>query len=81
MVGGDFNTTPHDRALSELRLIMTDSFSHSGTGLGGTGTNDWPLFRVDQVWVNALCEPERVCAMKSIHSDHRLVLCDLRGQD
>ena len=81
VVGGDFNTTPHDRALSELRPMMADSFSQSGTGLGGTGTNDWPLFRVDQVWVNSHCETERVCAVKSIHSDHRLVVCDLQGED
>lgn len=77
IVAGDFNTTPLDRALDALQPRLVDSFARAGQGLGGTGTNDWPLFRVDQVWTS----PELACrlarAEKTRSSDHRLVVCEL----
>lgn len=76
-IGGDFNTTPGDRALAELRPAFRDAFFSSGAGIGGTGTNDWPLFRVDQVWTNSKIRPIRTGAVKTVWSDHRMVVCDV----
>ena len=76
LVGGDFNTTPLDPALDELRPQLTDAFDRSGNGWGATGTNDWPLFRVDQVWTNSRLVPIRVTAEKTNYSDHRMAVCD-----
>ena len=76
LIGGDFNTVGLDRALDELRPRLTDAFTTSGTGWGATGTNDWPLFRVDQVWTDSLFVPTRVFAEKTNASDHRMVVCD-----
>jgi endonuclease/exonuclease/phosphatase (EEP) superfamily protein YafD len=76
LVGGDFNTVPLDRALDELRPPLTDAFDHSGIGWGATGTNAWPLFRVDQVWTNSRLVPIRIVTQKTRYSDHRMVVCD-----
>ncbi len=75
VVGGDFNTVPLDRSLSELGPAVRDAFHQSGIGFGGTGTNDYPLFRVDQIWVSV--PTEQVYVQKSKHSDHRMVVCDI----
>ncbi|HEY3964171.1 MAG TPA: endonuclease/exonuclease/phosphatase family protein [Planctomycetaceae bacterium] len=76
IVGGDFNATGLDTALDELRPTLADAFVRHGTGWGATGTNDWPLFRVDQVWTDSRLRPIRVYARKTKSSDHRLVICD-----
>lgn len=76
VVGGDFNTVGLDRALDELRPKLTDAFDGRGTGWGATGTNDWPLFRVDQIWSDSGLVPIQVFAKKTTSSDHRLVVCD-----
>ena len=78
VLGGDFNMTPRDRAFSELSPDLTDSFLQSGTGLGGTGTNDWPLFRVDQIWTNDRCRSDHSYTLKWTQSDHRLIVCELQ---
>lgn len=75
IVGGDFNTPPLDPTLELLRPTVRDAFLTSGVGLGGTGTNDFPLFRVDQIWCST--RPIRTFAQKTKHSDHRMVVCDL----
>jgi len=77
IIGGDFNTTPGDRSLLELPGAFRDAFRSSGVGLGGTGTNDWPLFRVDQIWLNGKLAPARTRAVKTAWSDHRMVVCDV----
>ena len=52
ILGGDFNTTPIDLALTDLRSRVFDTFRAVGRGLGNTGTNRSPLFRVDQIWAS-----------------------------
>jgi endonuclease/exonuclease/phosphatase (EEP) superfamily protein YafD len=77
VVGGDFNTTPLDRALDELRPLLGDAYDRAGIGWGATGTNDWPIFRVDQVWCNSRLIPLRSFAETTSFSDHRMVVCDV----
>lgn len=81
VLGGDFNMTPLDRAFSELCPDLTDSFLKSGTGLGGTGTNDWPLFRVDQIWSNHRLQSDHTYTRKWTKSDHRLVISEMRFEN
>ncbi|MEX2174141.1 MAG: endonuclease/exonuclease/phosphatase family protein [Pirellulaceae bacterium] len=76
IIGGDFNTMPLDAALDELRPQFTDTFARRGIGWGASGTNDWPLFRVDQIWTGARLVPIQTFARKTTHSDHRMVICD-----
>lgn len=75
IVGGDFNATPLDPTLSDLHPTVRDAFLDAGHGLGGTGTNEFPLFRVDQIWLNF--RPSQVYSQTTRHSDHRMVVCDL----
>jgi hypothetical protein len=80
LIGGDFNTTGPDRALDELRPQLADAFVRSGTGWSATGTNDCPLFRVDQIWTDSQLVPIQVFAEKTTFSDHRMVVCDVALQ-
>ena len=77
IVGGDFNSPPNDDALASLRPLLSDTFKSAGRGWGATGTNEYPLFRVDQVWVSNGFRAESVIAQKTHFSDHRMVVCDL----
>jgi endonuclease/exonuclease/phosphatase (EEP) superfamily protein YafD len=77
IVGGDFNAPPHDDALAFLRSRLSDAFEEAGNGWGATGTNEHPLFRVDQIWVSKSLQAASVTAQKTLYSDHRLVVCDL----
>jgi hypothetical protein len=77
IVGGDYNAPPNDGSLAALRGRLFDTFRQAGRGWGNTGTNRFPLFRVDQVWATGNLRAESVVARKTIHSDHRMVICDL----
>lgn len=77
IVGGDFNAPAGDGSLQALRTRFRDAHSEAGRGLGNTATNDAPLLRVDQVWVDHAWEPASVVVRKTRHSDHRMVICDL----
>ncbi|NQV23419.1 MAG: endonuclease/exonuclease/phosphatase family protein, partial [Rhodopirellula sp.] len=77
IVGGDFNALPADDALAALGQRLTETFSIAGRGWGATGTNEYPLFRVDQIWASSNLSAESVTAQKTLYSDHRMVVCDL----
>ena len=77
IVGGDFNAPPNDDSLAALRQRLSDAFLTAGLGWGATGTNEYPLFRVDQIWVSNNLQAESVTARETQHSDHRMVVCEL----
>lgn len=77
IVGGDFNAPPYDAALAPLHTQLVDTFRQAGHGWGSTGTNQFPLFRVDQIWVSQGFQVESAKAIKTVYSDHRMVVCDL----
>lgn len=77
IVGGDFNAPPGDAALAGLGDRLADAFLTAGRGWGNTGTSRVPLFRVDQVWAGGRFKPVSVTARGTLHSDHRMVVCDL----
>ena len=78
IVGGDFNTTADDGAIRLLGPRLRDSFREGGIGWGHTAFNNMPLFRVDQIWINKHFKPLAVFSKRTEHSDHRMVICDLR---
>jgi endonuclease/exonuclease/phosphatase family metal-dependent hydrolase len=78
IIGGDFNSPDYDAAFTSLHDNYRSSFSTSGRGWGGTGTNDWPLFRVDHIWTSQKNIDVGACwSQKTKHSDHRMVIADL----
>lgn len=78
IVGGDFNTTAGDGALRILKPRLHDSFQEGGIGWGHTALNNMPLFRVDQIWISRHFKAVSVFSKKTEHSDHRMVICNLK---
>jgi endonuclease/exonuclease/phosphatase family metal-dependent hydrolase len=78
ILGGDFNTTPNDLILVRLKARLFDTFAASGQGWGNTGTNDYPLFRVDQIWASRDFAATVSAAHASEHSDHRMVVSEIQ---
>lgn len=76
IIAGDFNSVAHDGAFDVLASEFADAFQINGLGWGATGTNDFPVFRVDQIWTNNHLVPQSVVARKTKHSDHRMVVGD-----
>jgi len=76
IIGGDFNLVGNDGALSAFDNLQ-DTFFEAGSGWCNTGTSDFPLFRVDQIWTtpNVRCHEQKV--HRSKNSDHRMVVVDL----
>jgi len=76
IVGGDFNLPGGGGATSPMKGLLEDSFLVAGTGWGGTGTSDYPLFRVDQIWLSPNLVPKTSKAWATKNSDHRMVVVD-----
>lgn len=81
IIAGDFNSVARDGAFTPLGEKFTDAFRAGGRGWGATGTNDFPIFRVDQIWVNEHYVPESVAVRKTKYSDHRMVIGDFLTTD
>jgi endonuclease/exonuclease/phosphatase (EEP) superfamily protein YafD len=78
IVGGDFNAPAGDRIYRALRPRLRDAFREGGSGWGNTVLNDFPFARIDQVWAGGHFHTDTVLSRKTRHSDHRLVIGDLR---
>jgi endonuclease/exonuclease/phosphatase (EEP) superfamily protein YafD len=77
ILGGDFNAPQGDAIFQSLRPRLRDAFSAAGRGWGNTITADYPVLRIDQIWVSDRFHPVSVVARRLQNSDHRLVICDL----
>lgn len=78
IIGGDFNAVGGDGCFSPLESFQ-DTFSQSGSGWCNTGTSDYPLFRVDQIWVSGNIRSTVNKSFPMQHSDHRAVVTDLEN--
>ena len=77
ILGGDFNAPQHDHATRVLRNFGRDTFDVAGRGWGNTVLNTIPVLRFDQIWASGHFRPIATWAVRSEHSDHRLVVSDL----
>ena len=80
IIGGDFNLVGGDGSLSPLESFQ-DTFHQTGSGWCNTGTNDYPLFRVDQIWIQGPLQSTINKTFETKHSDHRAVVTDLLKQE
>ena len=80
IIGGDFNLVGGDGSLSPLESFQ-DTFHQTGSGWCNTGTNDYPLFRVDQIWIQGPLQSTINKTFETKHSDHRAVVTDLLSQE
>ena len=78
IVGGDFNSVAGDGVLSTTLTDLEDSFVRGGRGWGATGTNDFSVFRVDQIWSSSNLQSLSSRSLKTQNSDHRMVVADFR---
>lgn len=76
VLAGDCNAPAGDGALQEWSSVLQDAFASSGRGWGATVLNRIPVHRFDQVWSSQAMTPQRVAAVRSGSSDHRLVVAD-----
>ncbi len=77
ILGGDFNAPQRDAVFALLQPRLRDTFTEAGIGWGNTILNEVPALRIDQVWVSPSFFARTVVARPTVHSDHRMVVCDL----
>lgn len=78
IIGGDFNTPDRDSLFRPLRGAgLTDAFAEVGKGWPNTITSDYPMERIDYIWVNEHLEPLSGFVEVTEHSDHRMVVVDV----
>ena len=78
ILGGDFNAPQGDAVFRSLAPRLHDTFREGGRGWGDTVINEFPFLRIDQVWVSGAFRTVNVVARRTRHSDHRMVVCDLK---
>lgn len=76
VMGGDFNAGPTPGLARVMPQDLTDAFKAAGAGWGHTAVNDYPLVRIDQIWVSPQMDIQRSYARKTVNSDHRMFVAD-----
>lgn len=77
LVGGDFNAT-NPRLVRDARPDWAEAGRSAGRGWRGTGTNDYPVAWVDQIWGSPEVRWRGAAVGKTENSDHRMVVGDFR---
>jgi endonuclease/exonuclease/phosphatase (EEP) superfamily protein YafD len=77
IVAGDFNAQPGSYGLTAMPDRLRDSFYEAGSGWCHTAVNDYPLARIDQIWISPEIVAFQSKVQKTVNSDHRMVICDL----
>jgi endonuclease/exonuclease/phosphatase (EEP) superfamily protein YafD len=69
---GDMNAPPDDETFAGCNE-WTDAFEAAGVGFGATATSDFPIVRVDSIWVSKEFDVLECRAVSTETSDHRMV--------
>lgn len=77
IIGGDFNAPAGDAVFHLLSPVAHDAFADAGRGWGNTIVNQFPVLRIDQIWIGGGLLANDVHAVAMRYSDHRAVVCDL----
>lgn len=75
--GGDFNAPPSSNLFDSIPDDYTNAFSAEGRGLGNTFINRFPVLRIDHIYTSSEFETVTARAVRTRHSDHRMVVCDV----
>jgi endonuclease/exonuclease/phosphatase (EEP) superfamily protein YafD len=78
IMGGDFNSPPDPGVFQSISSTMTDTFDQVGRGWPGTAINEYPFARIDQIWVSQEFKPICGWVVKTVYSDHRMVVMDIQ---
>ena len=74
--GGDFNSPQNSNLFKILSPEYKNAFSSIGKGIGNTFTNYFPVIRIDHIYSNPALQPVDASSIKTVHSDHRMLICD-----
>ena len=74
--GGDFNSPKNSNLFKILSPEYTNTFGSVGKGIGNTFTNYFPVIRIDHIYTSPELEPIDASAVRTVHSDHRMLICD-----
>lgn len=77
IIGGDFNAPARDQIYETMHPRFRDAWAEAGRGWGKTSLNQFPVHRIDQIWITEHFDSVNVRAKKTTGSDHRMVICDL----
>jgi len=77
IMAGDCNAPAGDAIFRELQPRFHDAYYQSGAGWCDTFQNDFPVLRIDQVWLSREWRSLYLSARRTQNSDHRLVICDV----
>lgn len=74
---GDMNSTPYSYILRKLSEGMQDTYRSRGRGLGFTFRSNFPLLRIDYIFVPEQYRVTRHVVPRMLESDHFPVLADI----
>lgn len=77
ILAGDFNRPARAASLNPIRNHFIDTFSKSGRGWGNTMTIDFPVSRIDMIWISPQFKPLLSQVARTPYSDHRMVISDV----
>ncbi len=75
LFGGDFNAT-NPRLVTDDRPRFKEAGRSVARGWRGTGTNDFPMVAVDQIWASPEFRWSQSYAKKTQNSDHRMLVAE-----
>ena len=78
ILGGDFNRPARSVSLHPLKTYLIDSFIKAGTGWGNTMTVDFPVSRIDQIWISPSYRSINSRVVMLPDSDHRMLITDIQ---
>ena len=77
LLAGDFNNPPRGEFNRHLKAQLTDAFTQGGWGSGFTFPADFPVMRIDYLWLGRGVCARRCFAMPTSASDHRALVADV----
>ncbi|MDH4408334.1 MAG: hypothetical protein QE273_01815 [Verrucomicrobiales bacterium] len=78
VIGGGFGTPPGDDVFRPLENSgMLDTYAEVGTGWGNTYPSDYPLLRLDQVWVSPNLKPRQSTTRLNAAGKNRIVVSEV----
>ena len=77
ILAGDFNTPARSTLLNPIRAHFTDAFRRKGHGWGNTMTHDFPVSRIDAIYVSRGIKVLDAEARPNGISDHRTVVANV----
>jgi hypothetical protein len=80
IMADDCNAPGGDAIFRELQPDFRDAYNQGGAGWCNTFQNDFPILRIDQVWLSHIWNVDYYVVRRTKNSDHRMVICDVKAR-